>query len=178
MVGAPARRQQVTFALKHGLSQRRACALLSTSRSTLHYESRLSVDGVVSVSNRSQGRYRRVAATLQRGPPPLKPGEDDPEVVCAHDREQPEPGGHPQELSGPKNPAGHTRVMHIEKCTCFHKRVHKCTKSHSTSFPTLVSSSLHIPVLGGAGLGSVTATYRRHTLLSDNILCCSIERKS
>jgi putative transposase len=41
MVGAPVRRQQVTFALKHGLSQRRACALLSISRSTLHYESRL-----------------------------------------------------------------------------------------------------------------------------------------
>lgn len=41
MVGAPARRQQVAFALKRGLSQRRACALLSTSRSTLYYESRM-----------------------------------------------------------------------------------------------------------------------------------------
>jgi putative transposase len=41
MVGAPVRRQQVTFAVKGGLSQRRACALLSTSRSTLHYESRM-----------------------------------------------------------------------------------------------------------------------------------------
>lgn len=41
MVGAPVRRQQVTFATKRGLSQRRACALLSTSRSTLHYESRM-----------------------------------------------------------------------------------------------------------------------------------------
>jgi len=41
MVGAPVRRQQVTFAIKRGLSQRRACALLSTSRSTLHYESRM-----------------------------------------------------------------------------------------------------------------------------------------
>jgi putative transposase len=39
MVGAPVRRQQVAFALKHGLSQRRACALLFTSRSTLYYES-------------------------------------------------------------------------------------------------------------------------------------------
>jgi putative transposase len=45
MVGAPVRRQQVTFALKHGLSQRRACALLSTSRSTLYYESRLDARG-------------------------------------------------------------------------------------------------------------------------------------
>lgn len=41
MVGAPVRRQQVTFATKRGLSQRRACALLSTSRSTLRYESRM-----------------------------------------------------------------------------------------------------------------------------------------
>jgi putative transposase len=41
MVGAPARRQQVTFATKRGLSQRRACALLSTSRSTLRYKSRM-----------------------------------------------------------------------------------------------------------------------------------------
>lgn len=40
--GAPARRQHVAFALKRGLSQRRACALLSiSSRSTLHYESRM-----------------------------------------------------------------------------------------------------------------------------------------
>ena len=41
MVGAPVRRQQVTFATKRGLSQRRVCALMSTSRSTLHYESRM-----------------------------------------------------------------------------------------------------------------------------------------
>lgn len=41
MVGAPVRRQQVTFATKRGLSQRRACALMSTSRSTLHYELRM-----------------------------------------------------------------------------------------------------------------------------------------
>ena len=39
MVGAPARRLQVAYARGRGLSQRRACALLSTSRSSLHYES-------------------------------------------------------------------------------------------------------------------------------------------
>ena len=38
MIGAPVRRQHVAFTLKRGLSQRRECALLSTSRSTLHYE--------------------------------------------------------------------------------------------------------------------------------------------
>ncbi len=39
MVGAPVRRIQVAYARSRGLSQRRACALLSTSRSSLHYES-------------------------------------------------------------------------------------------------------------------------------------------
>jgi len=51
MVCAPVRRQQVAFPLNRGLSQRRACALLSTSRSTLHYESRMEVrDGPLIVA--------------------------------------------------------------------------------------------------------------------------------
>jgi putative transposase len=41
MVGARVRRQQVTYAEARGLSRRRACALLSVSRSTLGYTSRL-----------------------------------------------------------------------------------------------------------------------------------------
>lgn len=41
MVSAQARRSQVAFALTRGLSQRRACALLSVARSALGYESRL-----------------------------------------------------------------------------------------------------------------------------------------
>ena len=41
MVSAPARRQQVTFAIQRGLSQRRACALLGVARSGLAYTSRL-----------------------------------------------------------------------------------------------------------------------------------------
>lgn len=41
MVGAPARRQQVEYAKGRGLSERRACALLSVARSALHYESKL-----------------------------------------------------------------------------------------------------------------------------------------
>lgn len=43
MVGAPARRQQVAYAKARGLSERRACALISVARSTLHYESKLAV---------------------------------------------------------------------------------------------------------------------------------------
>ncbi len=41
MVSAPARRQQVAYACGRGLSQRRACALLSVSRSALNYCSRM-----------------------------------------------------------------------------------------------------------------------------------------
>jgi putative transposase len=43
MVSAPARREQVAFAVARGASQRRACSLLSVARSTLGYESRLAV---------------------------------------------------------------------------------------------------------------------------------------
>src|SRR5436853_575194 len=39
MVGAPAQRQQVAYASARGLSQRFACALLRTARSSLHYAS-------------------------------------------------------------------------------------------------------------------------------------------
>lgn len=41
MVGARVRRQQVAYARSRGLSDRRACALLSVARSTLGYTSRL-----------------------------------------------------------------------------------------------------------------------------------------
>ena len=73
MVGAPVRRQQVTFALKHGLSQRRACALLSTSRSTLHYESRMEArDGPLIVAMTGLANlyprygYRRIQVFMEQ----------------------------------------------------------------------------------------------------------------
>ena len=43
MVGARVRRQQVAYARSCGLSDRRACAVLSVARSTLGYQSRLAV---------------------------------------------------------------------------------------------------------------------------------------
>lgn len=43
MVGAPVRREQARFAKSRGVSLRRACALLGTSRSALAYESRLAL---------------------------------------------------------------------------------------------------------------------------------------
>jgi len=41
MVSARARRQQVSYARNRGISEQRACALLSVSRSTLGYCSRM-----------------------------------------------------------------------------------------------------------------------------------------
>ena len=43
MVGARVRRQQVARARTRGLSCRRACALLSVARSSLHYQSQLAI---------------------------------------------------------------------------------------------------------------------------------------
>ena len=40
MVSVPARREQVTFTEKRGLSQRRACTLIGVGRSALRYRSR------------------------------------------------------------------------------------------------------------------------------------------
>ena len=43
MVSVPARREQVTYAVRRGVSQRRACTLMKVSRSALSYRSRLGV---------------------------------------------------------------------------------------------------------------------------------------
>jgi putative transposase len=73
MVGAPARRQQVAFAQKRGLSQRRACALYSTSRSTLRYVSRLEArdEPLLAVMTRLAEEfprfgYRRIQILMER----------------------------------------------------------------------------------------------------------------
>ena len=39
MVGVPARREQVAYATRRGLSQRRSCTLMKVARSTLGYRS-------------------------------------------------------------------------------------------------------------------------------------------
>ena len=73
MVGAPVRRQQVGFAQKHGVSQRRACALFSTSRSTLRYTSRLEArDGPLLVAMKQLSDqfprfgYRRILVFMEQ----------------------------------------------------------------------------------------------------------------
>ena len=67
------RRQQVACGVKRGLSQRRACALFSVARSTLHYQSALArKDAPVLVAMRRLARfyprfgYRRIAILLRR----------------------------------------------------------------------------------------------------------------
>jgi putative transposase len=73
MVSAPERREQVGYALARGLSQRRACALLSVSRSTLGYTSKLMKKDVpalaaMSVLSAQYPRfgYRRIHVFLGR----------------------------------------------------------------------------------------------------------------
>jgi hypothetical protein len=69
-VSAPARRQQVAYAKARGLSERRACALMSVARSALHYRSKLaerdapvlaehSVGAIVCVRRTRERTYRR-----------------------------------------------------------------------------------------------------------------------
>ena len=53
MVSVPARREQVAFAAKRGLSQRQACTLIKVARSALRYRSRLAVKDAPMVARMS-----------------------------------------------------------------------------------------------------------------------------
>ena len=73
MVSAPARRRQVDYAKRRGLSERWACALLSVARSALHYEARMPVRdapvlaAMVSLSAQyPRFGYRRIQVFLAR----------------------------------------------------------------------------------------------------------------
>ena len=61
MVGARVRRQQVAYARLRGLSDRRACAVLSVARSSLGYQSRLTVRDAPALA-----AMRRLAAQYPR----------------------------------------------------------------------------------------------------------------
>ena len=61
MVGARVRRQQVAYTRSRGLSDRRACAVLSVARSTLGYQSRLAVRDAPALT-----AMRRLAAQYPR----------------------------------------------------------------------------------------------------------------
>ena len=73
MVSVPARREQVAFAAKRGLSQRRACTLIKVARSVLHYRSRLAAKDAPVVARMAELSaqyprygYRRITAELRR----------------------------------------------------------------------------------------------------------------
>ena len=73
VVSVPARRRQVTYAMGRGVSQRRACRLLSVARSALGYQSRLaSRDAAVVAAMTELARqyprygYRRIQVFLAR----------------------------------------------------------------------------------------------------------------
>ena len=73
MVSVPARREQVAFAAKGGLSQRRACTLIKVARSALRYRSRLAVKDAPVVARMAELSaqyprygYRRIRIFLGR----------------------------------------------------------------------------------------------------------------
>ena len=73
MVSAPVRRRQVAYVCARGVSIRRACALLSVARSTLHYISRLAARDapVLEAMRELSGQYprygyRRIQVFLRR----------------------------------------------------------------------------------------------------------------
>jgi putative transposase len=73
MVSVCVRRRQVAFVCERGVSQRRACALMSVARSTLRYESRLIKRDapVVAAMRELSARYprygyRRIHVFLER----------------------------------------------------------------------------------------------------------------
>jgi putative transposase len=81
MVSVPARREQVAFAVKRGLSQRRACTLIKVARSALHYRSCLAARdapviarmGELSAQYPRYG-YRRIRIFLGRDGHPMSFG--------------------------------------------------------------------------------------------------------
>lgn len=73
MVDASARRMAVSYAMNRGVSERRACRLMSTARSALRYQSRLQlkdapvIDGMRQLSARyPRYGYRRIQVFLER----------------------------------------------------------------------------------------------------------------
>src|SRR5438034_663830 len=89
MVSVPARREQVGYATGHGLSQRRACTLVSVGRSALGYRSRkadeFSKEGLaIEVDGRIRsGRVIEVLSRLvsERGAPQHLRSDNGPEFV-------------------------------------------------------------------------------------------------
>jgi len=74
VVSAPVRREQALYAVERGLSQRRACALIGTSRSNLKYQAKLPVKKapIIAAMKRLSALYprfgsRRIRIFLQRG---------------------------------------------------------------------------------------------------------------
>lgn len=81
MVSVPARREQVTHATGHGLSQRRACTLIKVGRSALRYRSRKAAKDAPVVARMKELSaqyprygYRRIRIFLGRDGHPMSPG--------------------------------------------------------------------------------------------------------
>src|SRR5204862_7619563 len=81
MVSVPARREQVTFAEKRGLSQRRACTLIKVARSALRYRSHKAAKDAPVLARMAELSaeyprygYRRIRIFLGRDPHQMRFG--------------------------------------------------------------------------------------------------------
>jgi len=90
MVSVPARREQVTYAVRRGVSQRRACTLMKVARSALGYRSRLGVKDaqvvtrMVALSGQyPRYGYRRIRIFLGRDGHAMSAGRAKPMASAA-----------------------------------------------------------------------------------------------
>lgn len=81
MVSVPARRKQVAYAKKRGLSERRACTLLNVARSSLHYVSVLAEKDAPALAGMAilsaqypRFGYRRIHVFMERQGHPMSVG--------------------------------------------------------------------------------------------------------
>ena len=123
MVSAPARREQVAFAMARGASQRRACYLLSVVRSTLGYERRLAVkDAPVKVAMHRLAARGRTGVTTGPGLSHLEPGG---------------PAGAPQAQASPGvlQPATPAGANDDERCLVVRFHVRRLCQRPATEVP-------------------------------------------
>jgi putative transposase len=127
MVSAPARRQQAAFAFRHGLSQRKACALFSLARSVLRYESRMVLRDAPLVAlmmalaaQYPRYGYRRIAVFMEREGHKMRPDKAY-QLWCARQgsrcRESVRASGLPPPGLGPTRRVLPMKSGHTTSCT-------------------------------------------------------------
>ena len=105
MVGARVRRQQVAYTRSRGLSDRRACAVLSVARSTVGYPSRLAVRDAPALTamRRLAAQYPRYGSRSDPDLPETRGARDEPRSHASALA----PGGVAGPAAAPSAPGGH-----------------------------------------------------------------------